>query len=106
MLSEHEILALIDEIVLGYQPEKVYLFGSYALNAASNDSDIDLFIIKSTKSRKIDRSMEVRQVIKTYPAVGLDIIVYTPDELRMAQKDVVNIGKEAVTNGKLMYERV
>ena len=106
MLSETQIQALIDEIVQGYQPDKVYLFGSYATHAASKDSDVDLFIVKSTKSRKIDRSKEVRQSIKTYPLIGLDIIVYTPEEFELAQKDIVNIGREAVTNGKLMYERV
>ena len=106
MLSESQIQVLINEIVQGYQPEKVYLFGSYATNAASKDSDVDLFINKSTKTRKINRGTEVRQAIKTYPLVGLDITVYTPEEMEIAEKDVVNIGKEAVTNGKLMYERI
>ncbi len=106
MLSTRQIQVLVDEIVQGYQPEKVYLFGSYARNTASKDSDVDLFIVKSTDSRKIDRSVEVRNAIKHYPLVGLDIIVYTPEELVLAQKDTVNIGKEAVTNGKLLYERV
>jgi predicted nucleotidyltransferase len=106
MLSEVQIRRLIEEIVQGYNPEKVYLFGSYASNTASENSDIDLFIVKSTQSRKIDRSIEVRQAIKHYPVAGLDIIVYTPEELQMAQDSVVNIGKEAVAHGKLMYERV
>lgn len=106
MLSESQIQTLVNEIAQGYQPEKIYLFGSYVSNTASMESDVDLFIIKSTKSRKIDRSIEVRRAIKNYPPVGLDIIVYTPEEMEMANKDVVNIGKEAVKNGKLVYERV
>lgn len=106
MLSRDQIRALVDEIVQGYQPESVYLFGSYATDTASSDSDLDLFIVKSTPSRKVDRSLEVRNVIKHYPLTGLDIIVYTPEELEMAKNDVVNIGKEAVTTGKLLYERI
>ena len=106
MPSESQIQVLINEIVQGYQPEKVYLFGSYATNAASNDSDIDLFIIKSTQTRKIKRGTEVRAVIKTYPLNGLDIIVYTPEEMELAKEDISNIGKEAITYGKLMYERI
>lgn len=97
---------LLDEIVRGYKPEKVYLFGSYAINTANPDSDIDLFIIKETKSRKKDRPDEVRKVIKNYPPVGLDIIVYTPDELKSGNEQLVDIGKEAVKTGKLLYERV
>lgn len=106
MLSEQEIQVLVNEIVQGYQPEKIYLFGSYATNEATKDSDLDLFILKSTTSRKKDRGAEVRQAIKTYPFVGLDIIVYTPEEMKLAENDVVNIGKEAILNGKLIYERV
>ncbi len=106
MLKETEIRQLIDEIVLGYQPEKIYLFGSYANGTPTEDSDLDLFIIKKTNTRKIHRDSEVRRLFKKYPPIGMDIIIYTPDELLMGMNDVVNIGKEAVTTGKLLYERI
>jgi hypothetical protein len=48
----------------------------------------------------------VREAIKTYPFVGMDIIVYTPEELKSGMKDVLNIGKEAIKTGKLLYERI
>lgn len=106
MLSPRDIQSLINEIAQGYQPEKIYLFGSYADNRATEDSDLDLFILKRTVSRKKDRGIEVREAIKSRLLVGLDIIVYTPEEMKAAEKDVVNIGKEAILKGKLMYERV
>lgn len=106
MLKESQIQQLVDEIAAGYQPEKIYLFGSYANGTPNEDSDIDLFIVKETNKRKIERSIEVREVIKTYPYVGMDIIVYTPEELKSVMQDVVNIGKEAIKTGKLLYERV
>ena len=101
-----QISLLIKEIVLGYDPEKIYLFGSHARGDGSAESDIDLFIVKNTTKRKIERSQDVRKCIKTYPLTGLDLIIYTPIELEHAMLDTVNIGKEAVHNGKLMYERV
>jgi len=106
MISQHEIDKLISDIVEGYDPEKIYLFGSYANGLPNSDSDVDLFIVKRTNKRSTERSMEVRGAIKTYPFVGLDIIVYTPEELESVMQDVVNIGKEAVTTGKLLYERI
>jgi len=36
----------------------------------------------------------------------MDIIVYTPDELKSGINDVLNIGKEAIKTGKLLYERI
>ena len=106
MLHQTQIKKLIQEIVSGYNPEKVYLFGSYAAGKQTNDSDIDLFIIKDTIKRKIERNREVRKCIKTYPQTGLDIFVFTPLELQQGLHEVMNIGKEAVTTGTLMYERI
>jgi predicted nucleotidyltransferase len=106
MITLNQIQTFVNEIAEGYLPDKVYLFGSYANDTATDDSDIDLFIIKSTNFKKTERNIQVRNAIKTYPYVGLDIIVYTPEELQSGMQDVVNIGKEAIKNGKLLYERV
>jgi hypothetical protein len=48
----------------------------------------------------------VRKCIKTYPQKGLDVFVFTPDELTQGMQEFMNIGKEAVTTGKLIYERI
>src|SRR6266487_5174891 len=106
MLKQSQIDQLIKEIVSGYQPEKIYLFGSYATGKPTDDSDVDLFIIKNTDKRKIERNWEVRRCIKTYPRTGVDIIVYTPLELHNGLLQRINIGKEAITTGRLIYERV
>lgn len=106
MSKQQQIDALISEIVSGYQPQKIYLFGSYAKGNQNENSDIDLFIVKDTNKRKLERNREVRKCIKTYPQNGLDVFVLTPAELKQGLQQVVNIGKEAVTTGKLVYERV
>lgn len=106
MLETDQIDKLIEEIVLGYEPEKIYLFGSYATGKQTADSDIDLFIVKNTRKRKIERNREVRKCIKTFPEVGVDIFISTPSELEEGLQETINIGKEAVTTGKLIYERI
>ncbi len=106
MYTQIQIDQLIKEIVSGYDPEKIYLFGSYSRNDFSENSDIDLFIIKNTSKRKIERNQEVRKCIKNYPLTGLDLVVYTPTELEKAMTKTINIGKEAVNLGKLVYERI
>lgn len=106
MISQTEIEQLVKEIAEGYQPEKIYLFGSYANGIPNFDSDIDLLVVKNTSERKHLRHIGVRESIKTYPFVGMDIIVYTPEELKAVQNDVVNIAKEAINTGRLLYERL
>ncbi len=105
-MKAEQIQALISEIVSGYKPEKIYLFGSYANGRQKAASDIDLFIVKETNKRKLDRNREVRKCINTYPENGLDVFVFTPAELKQGMREVMNIGKEAVITGKLVYERV
>lgn len=106
MVTQEQIQQLVNEIAEGYQPEKIYLFGSYANGTPNEDSDIDLFIVKDTNKRKIERCWEVKEGLKKYPKVGLDVIVYTNGELLLSMNEVMNIGKEAVKTGKLMYERL
>ena len=105
MITDVQIQNLVNEIAEGYQPEKIYLFGSYANGTANEDSDIDLFIVKETDKRWNDRLIAVRREIKNY-INAMDIIVYTPKELDEAMLKFINIGKIVVNTGKLMYERV
>ena len=105
MVTNTQIQTLVNEIAEGYQPEKIYLFGSYANGTANEDSDIDLFIVKETDKRWIERRIDVRREIKNYIS-AMDIIVYTPKELDEAMLKFMNIGKIAVNTGKLMYARV
>jgi predicted nucleotidyltransferase len=106
MVTKSQIDQLVKEIAEGYQPEKIYLFGSYANGIPTYDSDIDLFIVKDTGKRRKDRVVELIQSLKSYPETGVDFIIYTPQELKAVEGSVVNIAKEAVNTGKLLYERL
>jgi predicted nucleotidyltransferase len=106
IISQTEIDKLIEDIVEGYNPEKIYLFGSYVNGTPNADSDLDLLVIKSTTLRRKDRIEQILNSLKSYPNIGVDFIIYTPEELESVKNDVVNIAKEAVNTGKLLYERV
>lgn len=49
------ILRMVEKIAKEYQPRKIILFGSYAYGEPTQDSDVDLLIIKNTDKRPIDR---------------------------------------------------
>lgn len=106
MVTQAQIQQLVNEIAEGYKPDKIYLFGSYANGTPTKDSDIDLFIVKDTDTKWNERHIGVREAIKNYLYVGMDIIIYTPKEFEEAKLKFMNIGKEAVNTGKLMYARV
>lgn len=106
MVTQEQIQNLVNEIAESYQPEKIYLFGSYANGVPNDDSDIDLFIVKDTDKNRTDRTVQLLSQIKNYPTVGCDFIIYTPMEFEQSSQSFLNIGNEAVKTGKLLYERL
>ena len=91
----------VDTIVTNYKPEKVYLFGSFAWGEPTEDSDVDILIIKRTEKDRIKRQLEVRRLIKG--KLPVDILVYTPKEVeeRLEMRDFFI--EDIVSKGKLLY---
>ena len=98
------ILSMVEKIKTEYKPEKIILFGSCAWGKSIKGSDVDLFIIKKTGERHIDRAIRVCEIIdKENCLVGVDVLVYTPDELSYR----LNIGdvfiKKVLNEGEVLY---
>ena len=86
-----------------YNPEMVFLFGSFAQGKVKRWSDIDLVIIKETEKPFLDRIKEVILILR--PRVGLDVLVYTPEEYREMCADRTFFKKEISEKGVKIYER-
>ncbi|MEA3396794.1 MAG: nucleotidyltransferase domain-containing protein [Chloroflexota bacterium] len=84
-------------------PEKVILFGSMASGEAKAWSDIDLVVVMPTKQRFLDRSKTVLQLFQ--PRVGVDVLVYTPEEFEHLCRERSFSQQEIVKKGKVLYER-
>ena len=86
-----------------YFPEKVILFGSFAKSKVNRWSDIDLLILKDTRKSFLDRTKEV--LLLLHPKVGVDILVYTPQEFKNLCAKRLFFKREIITNGVTIYER-
>jgi uncharacterized protein len=101
---EQELKRLIDVIVKDYNPQRLILFGSMAQGRVHEWSDIDLAIVKETKSRFLDRISEVLDLAD--PHLALNVFVYTPQEVKdMERGDHYFWVDEIVGKGKVLYER-
>ena len=104
--SRKLILKIVDQIKTEYEPEKIILYGSYAYGKPTEDSDIDLFIVKETDKRRVDRFVEVKRLIYE-PGRRISILplVYTPKEVqeRLALGD--GFVEEVLTRGEVLYAR-
>jgi predicted nucleotidyltransferase len=65
-----------------YHAERVILYGSYASGEATEDSDIDLFIIAPTNERFFERMATVLRLIRDLKkGLPIEPIVLTADEV-------------------------
>jgi len=71
----------IVEALRVYDPECIYLFGSWARGEADTLSDVDLVIIKETPASFFERLAEVSKLLPADRG-GVDLLVYTPEEFR------------------------
>ncbi len=97
-----EIISIIEKI----NPEKIYLFGSYTAASSDEESDIDLIVIAPSNDRPLERRMKLRRMLAEYDRrIGLDLLVYTPDEFNMLAKEPSSFISSAVKQGVKIYDR-
>jgi predicted nucleotidyltransferase len=102
--QEALIKKIRDTIVKEYRPEKVILFGSRAYGKLGAESDFDLFIIKRSSKRKVDRIRDVSNLF-TRRNFSLDVIVSTPAEVRARLSMGDFFYQEILSNGRVLYEK-
>lgn len=105
MLIDYKtILNIAIKIANSTQPDKIYLFGSYANGKANEDSDIDLLVVKDTSEPRHKRSIEIQKILRgiKFP---IDILVYTNEEFESAKSNKSSIINSAIQDAKVLYER-
>ncbi len=99
---------MLDEVIARIRktghPERIILFGSRARGEERADSDYDLLIIQESKEPRYRRAVELYTVLADLPA-EVEIMVYTPAEVREWSEVREAFVTTAVREGKLVYEK-
>ncbi|WP_310392751.1 nucleotidyltransferase domain-containing protein [Hymenobacter sp.] len=104
MITEEQIQAVVRRIVEGYQPDRIILFGSYAYGVPTEDSDLDLLVIKrNAEAKRAERSIAVWQHLWNADLPAMDILIRTPDELERAAGVAYSVETIALQQGRLLY---
>ena len=101
--SQNIIDDLVSKLRKFYKPDLVILFGSTVHGDFSEDSDVDLLIIKDTKKSPIWRRVEVRKILST--EIPLDVVVYTNNEFKKLRESGSAFIREILTKGEIIYEK-
>lgn len=73
-----EVESALDEVVAGWSPHKVILFGSHAYGEPGPDSDVDLVVVLPAEN-PLETACEIAGRIP-HP-LPLDILVRTPEQI-------------------------
>ena len=102
-LLERELARWLPLLIAHEQPKKIILFGSFPAGHINEWSDLDLVLVKNTSAPFLDR---IRQVLKLLqPQVGVDLLVYTPQEYEQLVRERVFVREEIAAKGKVIYEQ-
>ena len=102
-LLENELGRFLPLLQRHYRPYKIILFGSLAAGQVGEWSDLDLVIVAETDKRFLDRVKEAMLLL--CPKVGVDLLVYTPEEFKHLSRERRFFHTEILEKGKVLYER-
>lgn len=109
MITNKQIEEVTNIIVEEIQPEKVFLFGSYASGKADKNSDLDIIVVINEHLKKEARiEAMVNLNLKTaspnliFPK---DFKMYSLEEYSKQKENKFSFLYGALQNAKILYER-
>lgn len=96
----------IVEGIVPYNPEKIILFGSWAYGTPSEESDVDICVVKKSTETRWDEIRKIRQSLSAIP-FEKDIIIETPEFLasHSGEEWINTAWYDIVHDGIVLYEK-
>ena len=94
---------IVRRIVETISPQKVILFGSQSRGDARPESDLDLLVIADSTQPRYRRSAPLYGALSDI-LVPMDILVYSPQEVKEWSEVPQAFVTTAVREGKVLYE--
>jgi len=95
---------IVQRIVATAQPEKIILFGSRARGEARPTSDFDILVIQESNEPGYRRDAALYLALTGLNA-PVDVITYTPEEVREWSAVPQAFLTTAIREGKVVYEK-
>ena len=90
-------------LIIEFEPEKIFLFGSYVWGNPSKDSDLDLLVIvKHSEFSPTKRASHAYRCLRNI-SCPIDILVKTKKEIDRFANVPVALESKIMKQGKLLY---
>jgi predicted nucleotidyltransferase len=93
---------ILSSILAEGKPEKIYIFGSFARNSITKNSDIDIAIIEKTELKKGKHATKYFRNLRDL-SIPKDIIVYTPEEFEFRKMEINSLPYTIFKEGILIF---
>jgi predicted nucleotidyltransferase len=103
--TESDFRWIAERITALLDPDRIYLFGSYSLGTAHDQSDIDLLIVVPSGLPRWHRGKDVVAAMRAFPS-EFDLLFYTPQELEEELQDPCSFAARVLGNGRLLYSKL
>ena len=104
MITEAQIQAVVARIVAGYAPDRIILFGSYAYGVPTENSDLDLLVVKEAENRPAwERMAAVEGLFWRSGAPPMDIVVLNRQEALQQLNHRQGPAAYALKHGRELY---
>lgn len=103
-LADPVLLRIVEAIVGQFAPRRIVLFGSRARGDARPDSDYDLFVEMESDLPPRARAVAIGRMFPDR-LWSLDVLVYTPDEVRRHRGQLGTVLYEIERDGRVLHER-
>ena len=94
---------IVRRLVVAYQPERVYLFGSRARGEASVESDYDLLVVVSASSEPMHRRARLACAALAGVPAAVDVLVWTREEFDARLGVVTSLPATVTREGRLLH---
>lgn len=98
-----ELDRLVAVVTEQLQPERIVPFGSFAQGRVHKWSDLDIVVVAPTELPFYERPDGIFRSVQ--PRVGLDLLMYTPEEWAELCATRPFIREEIVGKGRVLYAR-
>jgi predicted nucleotidyltransferase len=95
---------IVARIVALYDPDSIYLFGSYAKGNMTPASDLDFIVVKPTELPRVMRGRDVIAILAEVP-VEIDLLFLTPGEIEEELRREHSLIGTVMPSAILLYSR-
>lgn len=104
MISEQEIQAITERLIKVYNPQAIYLFGSYAWGHPDEDSDLDFLIIVDKIADRYQALVAGHRELSDL-TIPKDLLVVTHEEFETRSQNISQFMYKIKYQGKQIYAR-